>query len=153
VRKSTPTPRFSQRHIARRLRVLRGTWRVDGRFVGGDKPMDEHGTVTFRWLEKDALIVMRSSMKVQPKAVSVIGADDSFNTFTLLHSDERQVVRRCEMTLSARLWTWTRRAPGFHQRFIARISANGRRMDAKVEKSVNGRKWLRDFDLVYTKRR
>jgi len=61
-------------------------------------------------------------------------------------------VRRYEMTLTARRWTLVRRAPGFSQRFIGALSANGRSISATWEKSADGRRWLRDFDLIYTKR-
>ena len=150
--RSNPTPHFSKRHITRRLRVLLGTWKVAGRFVGGDEVLEERGTVTFRWLEKDALLVMRTRMKVAPRSISAIGADDGANNFTILYSDERKVVRRMEMTLTSRRWTWMRRQRGFMQRFIGRISANGRRIVATADKSADGRRWIRDFDLVYTRR-
>ena len=151
--KANPTPHLSHRHIARRLRVLLGTWKIEGRFVGGEEPLEERGTVTFRWLEKDALLIMRSRMKVAPKSVGVIGADDTMNAFTLLYSDDRPVVRRYEMTLTARSWNYSRRQLGFHQRSIGRISANGREIRLRWEKSADGRRWVKDFDLIYTKQR
>ena len=111
------------------------------------------GTTTFRWLVKDALVVMRTRMKVAPASTAVLGADDTHNAFTMLYSDKRGVVRRFEMTLTARRWTMIRRAPGFSQRFIGRLAANGRSIRATWEKSANGRRWLRDFDLTYARRR
>jgi hypothetical protein len=153
VSRSNPTPHFSKRHITRRLRMLLGTWKVAGRFVGGDEVLEEHGTVTFRWLEKDALLVMRSRMKVAPKSIAAIGADDGANDFTILYADERNVVRRMEMTLTSRRWTWIRRQRGFMQRFIGRVSTNKRQIAATLEKSADGRRWIKDFELVYTKRR
>src|SRR6185369_40112 len=146
-----PTPHFSKRHITRRLRMLVGTWRVQGRFVGGDEVLEERGAVTFRWLEKDALLIMRSHMTVAPKSIAALGADDGANDFTMLYADARGVVRRMEMTLTASRWTWIRRQRGFMQRFTGRISANKRQIRATLEKSANGRRWMKDFELTYTK--
>lgn len=147
-----PKPHFSRRHLPRRLRRLIGTWNLEGRFVGGDEIIPVKGTVTFRWLAKDALVVMRTRMKVAPASVAVLGADDNQNSFTMLYSDERGVVRRFEMTLTARRWTMIRRQRGFSQRFVARIAPNGRSMNATWDKSADGRRWMRDFELVYSKR-
>jgi hypothetical protein len=91
-------------------------------------------------------------MTVAPASTAVIGADDTQNAFTMLYSDERGVVRRYEMELTARRWTLLRRAPGFSQRFTGRLAANGRSIRATWEKSADGRRWMRDFILTYTKR-
>ena len=149
--KSIPTPNLAKRRFTQRLRGLVGTWKLEGRFVGGEKPLDENGRVSFRWLVKDQLLVLRSRTSVAPHSVSIIGADDVFKAFTVLYSDVRPVVRRYEMTLTRRRWTLERREPGFHQRFVGRISSNGRRISATWEKSADGRRWMKDFDLVYTK--
>jgi hypothetical protein len=147
-----PTPRFSKRHFTRRLRILLGTWKLEGRFVGGAEPLEERGSVVFRWVEKDALLSMRSRTTVAPVSISVIGADDGAESFTVLYSDARRVVRRYEMTLTKRRWTMSRRAKGFNQRFVGNISAHGRKIVARWEKSADGRRWMKDFDLVYTRR-
>jgi len=150
---SIPKPHFSRRHLPRRLRRLIGTWKVEGRFVGGDEILPVKGTVTFRWIAKDALVVMRTRMGVAPASVAVLGADDNQNSFTMLYSDDRGVVRRFDMTLTAHRWTMIRRQRGFSQRMVARIAGNGRSMKATWEKSADGRRWMRDFELTYTKRR
>ena len=148
-----PKPHFSRRHLPHRFRRLIGTWKIEGRFVGGDEVLPVKGTVTFRWLVKDALVVMRTRMKVAPASVAVLGADDNQNSFTMLYSDDRGVVRRMEMTLTASRWTLIRRQPGFWQRSVARIASNGRSMNVTWEKSADGRRWVKDFELKYTKRR
>jgi len=147
-----PTPDLAQRRFAQRLRVLVGTWKLEGVFVGGDEELLERGTVSFRWLVRDQLLVMRSRTKVAPHSVSVLGADDVFKTFVMVYADVRPVVRHYEMTLTARRWTLFRREKGFHQRFVGRIAPNGRRIHARWEKSADGRRWMKDFELVYTKR-
>ena len=82
-----PKPRFSHRHLPHRLRRLIGTWAVAGRFVGGPEVIAVRGTTTFRWLVKDALVVMRTRMKLAPASTAVLGADDTHNAFTMLYSD------------------------------------------------------------------
>jgi hypothetical protein len=150
---ASPQPRLSHRNLPHRFRPFIGAWKVEGRFVGGDEILPVTGTVTFRWLVKDALVVMRTRTKVAPPSVAILGADDDMKSFTMLYSDVRGVVRILEMTLTARRWTLVRREPGFWQRSIARIAANGRSMKVTWEKSTDGRRWMNDFELTYTKRR
>jgi hypothetical protein len=77
-------------------------------------------------------------MTVAPELTAVLGADDTHNEFVMLYSDQRSVVRRFEMTLTANRWTMLRRAPGFHQRFIGRIAPNGRCIKATWENQRMG---------------
>src|SRR5690348_9569857 len=100
-RMTAPKPTMSKRHLPRRLRKLIGRWNVEGQFVGGEEILDVRGSVTCSWLVKDALAVWRERSTVAPTTISVMGADDNQNAFTILHSDERGVVRRLEMTLTA----------------------------------------------------
>jgi len=134
------------------LRVFIGTWTVEGKFVGGEEEQHVRGTATFRWLVKDALAVWRTRMAPAPPSTAVLGADDNLNSFTMLYSDERGVVRRFEMTLTARRWTMLRRDPGFWQRLTGHIAPNGRSIRTKWETSADGRRWMPDFILTYTKR-
>ena len=69
----------------------------------------------------------------------------------MLYADVRPVVRRYEMTLSGRRWALSRREPGFHQRFVGHIASSGRKIHGTWEKSADGRRWAKDFELVYTK--
>jgi len=151
-RTPVPKPTISKRHLPRRLRKLIGRWIVEGQFVGGHEAMDVRGSVTCTWLVKDALAVWRERSTVAPKTISVMGADDNQNAFTILHSDERGVVRRLKMALTARRWTWVRRVPGFSQRLVGRIAPNGRVIRVTCDKSADGRHWMRDFNLTYKKR-
>jgi hypothetical protein len=149
---ASPQPHFSKRHLPRRMRRLIGTWAIEGVFVGGPEELPVRGTSTLKWLVKDALVVWRTRMSVAPMSTAVLGADDNQNAFTMLYSDERGVVRRLEMTLTARRWTMIRRVRGFSQRFVGRIAPNGRTIRATWEKSADGRRWMPDFRLTYTKR-
>jgi hypothetical protein len=64
---SLPKPHFARRHLPYRLRRLIGTWTVEGHFVGGTEGRRVRGSVTFRWLVKDALVVTRTRMTVAPR--------------------------------------------------------------------------------------
>jgi hypothetical protein len=146
----TPKPTPSHLQLPRRLRVLIGTWAVSGEMPAYDHPM--RGTTSIKWLVKDALLEVRTRIPGTPTSRSVIGVDDVNDTFTMLYTDDRPVLRRYEMTLTTRRWTIIRHAPGFHQRFIGNIAPGGRRITGRWEKSTNGRRWDLDFRIVYTKR-
>jgi hypothetical protein len=152
---ATSQPWLSNRHLPNRLKVLLGTWRIEGMFVGaGAPPTPIAGTTTIRWLVKDALVLMRTRLGAPaPASVSVLGADDKNNRYQMLYSDTRGVVRHYAMTLTARRWTLFRKAPGFWQRFNGRISADGRTIRSTWDASPDGRRWTRDLNLVYTMRR
>lgn len=148
---ASPAPSASHRAFARRLTKLLGTWTVEGGQPVFDPPV--RGTSTIKWLVKGGLVEVRTRVKGIPASVSIIGVDDVNDTFTMLYADDRPVLRRYEMTLTARRWTISRRAPGFSQRFIANISANGQKITGRWEKSADARRWELDFHLVYTKRK
>src|SRR5262245_36398043 len=99
------------------MRRLIGVWKVEGVFVGGPPPPSRvRGTMTVRWLVRDALVVMRSRLSGGPPAsTAVLGADDTTGAFFMLYSDVRGVVRVYAMTMTPRRWTLMRRAPGFWQ--------------------------------------
>lgn len=152
---ATSKPWLSNRHLPNRMKVLVGTWRVEGMFVGvGAPPTPISGTTTIRWLVKNALVLMRTRIRGgAPTNTSVLGADDKNNRFIMQYSDDRGVVRHYEMRLTARRWTLFRKARGFWQRFNGRISADRRTIRCTWDASPDGRRWTRDLNLVYTKRR
>jgi len=69
----------------------------------------------------------------------------------VLYADNRGVSRIYKMSLAENVWKIWRAAPGFHQRFIGRISPDQRSIEACWEKSNDGFIWENDFDLTYTK--
>jgi hypothetical protein len=48
-------------------------------------------------------------------------------------------------------WRAWREAPGFNQRYIGKISADGKTIAGQWEFSEDGKSWNVDFDLTYTK--
>lgn len=145
-------PRLSRQRPAGRLAILLGAWAVEVILAGPDAPR-LRGTASFRWLAKDAVMVMRSRVcGGPPTSLSAIGADDSNNSYCMLYSDERGVVRHYDM-LTRRAWTLKRRAPGFSQRFVGRFARDRRSIRGAWEKLPDGRRWQHAFELVYTKKR
>ena len=80
---------------------------------------------------------------------ALIGLDDTANDFTMLYADGRGVHRVYRMTFDAGGWRLWREAPGFHQRFFGIMSADGATIDARWERSADGRQWDLDFALGY----
>jgi hypothetical protein len=129
-------PRIPRQPLGRRLSVFPGTWKA-----------------SFRWLAKEALVVMRSRVGGGPPAsISTIGGDDATKSYCMLYSDERGVARHYAMTLTSRVWQLTRHAPGFSQRFVGRFSADRCTIRGAWKKSPDGVRWEHDFAITYTKR-
>jgi hypothetical protein len=81
----------------------------------------------------------------------IIGRDDPSGEYTVLYSDDRQVSRVYKMTFGGGVWKIWRNTPKFHQRFEARLSRDGRNIKAYWDRSVDGKKWIHDFDIKYSK--
>jgi hypothetical protein len=135
------------------LAILVGTWTVELSF-----PTDPPGTVTgqasFAWLDDGDFLVMRTGTKGAgpPWSTCVIGRDDATPTFTALYFDDRGVSRIYQMSMNGREWRQWRDAPGFAQRFIGTVSADGNSIVARWEKSMDGTTWEHDFNLRYSRR-
>jgi hypothetical protein len=81
----------------------------------------------------------------------IIGRDDTSPEYTVLYSDDREYSRVYRMILSRRVWKIWRDAPKFHQRFEARLGRGRRSIKAYWDRSVDGKKWVHDFDIKYLK--
>jgi hypothetical protein len=55
------------------------------------------------------------------------------------------------MTLIDGIWKIWRDSPEFRQRFLGKLSADQRTIEARWEKSVDGSPWEHDFDVSYTR--
>ncbi len=55
------------------------------------------------------------------------------------------------MSVANGVWKMWRDAPGFNQRFIGKISGDGKAIAGQWEMSPDGTNWEVDFDLTYTK--
>ena len=147
-------PRRVRRRAGQQLALLLGTWRVEIEFPGQLDYRPLVGSARFRWLVKDALMLVTTRVPGGPPAsVCVLGADDTNRTLTMLYSDERRVVREYAMTLTREKWTLERKATRFHQQFVGRFTPSRRRIHGTWQKSANGRRWEHDFKITYSKGR
>jgi hypothetical protein len=143
-----------------RLAPLVGEWELEASVSG--EPQGRARS-TFEWLEDGAYLAIRGDGEPTENApqewvensplptMMIVGLDDAGEIFYTLYADARAVSRVYLMTLSDRVWKMWRDAPGFHQRFSAELSQDGRTMTGAWEKSRDGSDWELDFDVVYTR--
>jgi hypothetical protein len=112
-----------------------------------------HGRTSFEWIEGGAFLMMRSEIDEPeiPSGVAIIASDDAIGEFSMLYFDERGVSRRYETDMRDLVWTWSRTAPGFSQRFVCTLAANKRTMVGVGRLSKDGSKWEGDLELTYTR--
>ncbi|MGJ6966934.1 hypothetical protein ACSDR0_33965 [Streptosporangium sp. G11] len=151
---------MGDRHPAlARLDALAGRWTVRPKVEGVGTAWTE-----FAWQEGGAFLRQDSGTDPIPDTTpnpwrdnapfpttAVIGLDDATGEFTMLYADARGVHRVYRMTLADGLWTVWRDAPGFGQRFIGTLSADGDTVDGRWEMSTDGVTWSLDFELTYTR--
>src|SRR5919201_3856933 len=124
------------------LSILVGVWNTVG-----THPMVPgktfHGRTSFAWIEGGSYLIMHSQIDEPeiPSAIAVFGSDDATGECSMLYFDERGVSRRYQVSIADNVWKWYRNAPGFSQRFIGKISPDGRTIDGHGELSRDGTNW------------
>jgi hypothetical protein len=139
------------------LGVLSGRWEAEVRWspkthqlVGG--PATVRVATRFEWIEDGHFLVQyQGGPDGPPEARWLIGRDETSGEYCVLYADARGVSRVYHMSLQDNLWRIWRSAPGFNQRFEGRLDADGRTIEARWERSADGKTWERDFDLKYVK--
>jgi hypothetical protein len=112
------------------------------------------GIVSFEWFDGGDFLIMRQGNKINPPyAIWFIGRDESASDYTALYIDDRRVSRVYEMSFEKGIWKLCRTVPNFSQRFEGKMSRDRNTITAYWEKSVDGKKWEHDFDVMYTRRR
>jgi len=112
-----------------------------------------------------AFIVFRSTSEPPevPDSLSIIGGAPDGEPQPMHYFDERGVERRYLMTLEGSTWMIWRdpgedwngpHGPGFNQRFIGEISADGRTIEGRWERGMGdaGDEWELDFPLTYVRK-
>jgi hypothetical protein len=98
-----------------------------------------------------------------PDSVSIIGGAPCGEPQPMLYFDERGVKRLFMMTLEGATWKIWRApgedwngpdGPGFNQRFIGEISADGKTIHGRWERGMGaaGDEWEIDFPLDYVRK-
>ncbi|MFC0039167.1 hypothetical protein [Actinomadura rayongensis] len=141
-----------------RLEPLLGEWRTEA-IVGG-RSMGIAAT-RFAWTEDGAFLRQRTEDAESFDAdwaahsplpvTALIGLDDTADAFTMLYADAREVFRVYRFDVRGGVWTMSRDAAGFNQRFSATFAADGRTIEGAWETSPDGTAWTKDFDVRYTR--
>jgi hypothetical protein len=134
------------------LAALVGEWKTIGThpLVPG---ITFHGRTSFGWLAGGAFLIMQSRIDEPqiPSAIAVFGTDDTTGECVMLYFDERGVSRKIGVSVQDNVWRWWRDAPGFSQRMVGTISADGQTMVCRGELSRDGTHWEPDLELTYTR--
>jgi hypothetical protein len=138
-----------------RLNLFVGEWDIEITAMSweADKTAVVRGRASFAWTEGSAFLLERFEVPNTefPRGISMIGPDDSAETYGMLYFDSRGVSRIYHMSLSENVWKLWRDFPGFSQRFIGTFNEQRNQIAARWEKSDDGSNWELDFQLTYTK--
>ena len=138
---------------------LIGEWRTTGE-IPMDPPLRITGTTTIERL--GAFVVIRSAGEPVevPDSISIVGGAQDGQPQPMHYFDGRGVKRRYLTTVQGSTWT-IRRAPqedlngpdgpGFDQRFIGEISADGTSIAARWERRLPDGGWEIDFPIDYVR--
>jgi hypothetical protein len=139
---------------------LLGTWRGEGEFP--DPPLRMTVDATIERLGE--FIVFRSAGEPAelPDSISIIGGADEREPQPMHYFDSRGVKRLFLTTVEDSTWRIWRApgedwngpdGPGFNQRFIGEISADGRTIEARWERGTgpDGDAWELDFPMTYVR--
>ena len=136
------------------LMFLVGRWRTVIRWseetrklAGG--PRSFQANARFEWLARGQFLMV--TLRIGFPTRWIIAGDDGSTMYTLLGSDSRGVSRVYSMSLKRGIWRLWRASPGFHQRFVGTVSKDERTITGYFERSVDGRRWIRDADIVFTR--
>ena len=141
---------------------LIGGWHGEGE-LPIEPPMRISADVTIERL--GAFIVMRSTGEPaeMPDSISIIGGAPDGEPQAMHYFDSRGVKRLFMTTVDGATWRIWRApgedwngpdGPGFNQRFIGELSADGRSIDGRWERGLGeaGDRWELDFPIGYVRR-
>jgi hypothetical protein len=133
-----------------RLEPLVGEWEVEGTHPA-EPSMQIRGRTAFEWLDGGKFLVQRWTVEHPdfPNGIAILGEGEA--GFAQHYFDSRGVARVYAMTIADEAWELAREDPGFSQRFVGQFSHDGRTIEGRWEKCMDGATWEHDFDLTYTK--
>jgi len=140
---------------------LIGEWRVEGE-IPTQPPMKVSGAVTIKRLGAFVVVDSVAEPAMVPDSLSVIGGGPDDGPQPMHYFDARGVKRLYLTTVEGSTWkTWRApgedwngpQGPGFNQRFIGEISADGRTIEARWERGMGdaGDRWEIDFPIRYVR--
>jgi hypothetical protein len=138
---------------------LIGEWRGEGE-VPTNPPMKISVEEKIERLGAFIVISSVGEPAEVPDSVSIAGGGADGEPQPMYYFDARGVKRLFMMTLDGRTWKIWRapgedwngpNGPGFNQRFIGQISADGNRIDGRWERGMGdaGDQWEIDFPINY----
>jgi hypothetical protein len=140
---------------------LIGRWRVQGE-IPTEPPIKVSGEATLQRLGEFVVFRSASEPPEVPDSISIIGGAPEGDPQPMHYFDGRGVKRMNLTRVEGSTWRiWRNPAegwsgpdgPGFNQRFIGEISADGRTIQARWERGMGptGDSWELDFPLTYTR--
>lgn len=142
--------------------ALIGEWHGEGE-IPSQPPMKLTVDATIERLGEFIVFRTAGEPAEMPDTVSVIGGAPDGQPQPMHYFDSRGVKRMFVMALEGSRWRIWRApgedwngpdGPGFNQRFIGEISADGRTIDGRWERGSGeaGDEWELDFPMTYTRR-
>jgi hypothetical protein len=136
-------------HALGALERFVGEWSLEAKWPSGEL-WPGGGRVTFEWLDSRAHLIQRGTVghPDAPDNVSVIGCDAANGTYYQLYTDERNVCRVYQMSISDSEWKLWREGEPFSQRFIGTFSEDKNTITGRWEVAEDGVNYTTDFELV-----
>ena len=141
---------------------LIGRWQGEGE-IPTEPPMRITVEATIERLGPFVVLRAAGEPKEVPDNISIIGGAPAGEPQPMRYFDDRGVKRRYLTGVEGTTWTIWRApgedwngpdGPGFNQRFIGEISADGRTIDGRWERGTGdaGDEWELDFPITYVRR-
>ena len=122
------------------------------------------GRATFEWLAGGFFLIWRAGYDHPdiPDSIAILGCDDSSSSgevgptgggCSMHYFDSRGVSRVYGLGADRGVWRFWRDWPGFSQRYVATISADGNTITGNGELSRDGSTWEQDLRITYRRAR
>jgi hypothetical protein len=141
---------------------LIGRWHGEGE-LPIEPPMKLSADVTFERLGEFIVFSTVGEPEALPDSIAIIGGRPTGEAQPMHYFDSRGVKRMFLMALEGSTWTMWRApgedwngsdGPGFNQRFIGEISADGNTIEGRWERGLGdaGDDWEVDFPMTYARK-
>jgi hypothetical protein len=133
------------------LFFLVGHWNVTMSHVAIPEPLSWQDS--FGWLEGAFILWHWQGKGEVPRSTSIISRNGQKpeGEFAMFYYDARGVSRVFGMRLTGKVWSFWREDADFFQRFSGTLSDDGRTIQGHGEIATDGKTWVHDYDITYTK--